>query len=53
MVSDVDKVGLGARAVVIGAVRCEDGAPVDADGMRCCRVYREAQRIQLREVVYA
>jgi hypothetical protein len=52
MVSDDDKVGLGARAIVIGAVGCENDAPMDEVGMRCCSVYREAQRIQ-RKVVYA
>jgi hypothetical protein len=46
MVSDDDEVGLGARAIVIGAVGCEDDAPMDEVGMRCCSVYREAQRIQ-------
>jgi hypothetical protein len=52
MVSDVDKVGLGARAIVIGAVGCSDEAWTDDEGMRCCSVYREAQRIQ-RGTVYA
>jgi hypothetical protein len=53
MVSEDDKVGLGARAIVIGAVGCEDDAAMDEEGMRCCRVYREAQRIQRKKVVFA
>jgi hypothetical protein len=33
MVSDVDKVGLGARPTVIGTVGCEDEARVDDEGI--------------------
>lgn len=47
LVEERSKVGLGTSAVVNGTVGCdEESRRIEDGGMRCCSVYREAQRMQ-------